>query len=47
MTFIMKFVMTLWCYGVWCYGVCMVRQYFGAFGADIAPPELVFARIES
>ena len=33
-------------YGVMVYGV-MVRQYFGAYGADIAPSELVFARIDS
>ena len=36
----------LWC--SWCYiMVFMVSQYFGAFGADIAPLELVFAPIDS
>ena len=40
LTFILTFVMTL-------IMVFMVFQYFGAYGADIARFELVFARIES
>ena len=39
MTFIMTFIMRFMVYDV-----CMVRQYFGA---NIAPSELVFARIDS
>ena len=40
MVFWVGFCMVFW-------GAFMVFQYFGAFGADIAPFELVFVRIDS